>query len=1057
MVDRYLSYEVAVWFAILAPLMFLAACQTEPPQLSVEQAKQVSARFEVPTATPAAPPRSIADVVTILDSQKPDEAYRDRLAKALNATPPSIGGPMSISLFYQERANAAMRAGLRSQAVSDAEQGVKFTTAPINPRKSNDNPGADAVRVQALMLLLRAKELAGENALGTAKNLYSWKWGPVPLGAISTLIKASLSSGDLIEAQRLLRESDYLSGLTVPPSFGNAMDRWPAMRLDEGKRVNALHHALVEEYLGHLNQAESWYRKAVFSCVVEADYVSCREGLVHILLAQDRPVEAETVARDALLYALRRTGRSSVDAADGIAMLGLSLYQQGRFGDAAALFGAEVSLRGSLRIQSSFARNALADALAMQGRWTEAIQLYDSPESDQPESFPAVWEDLLATYYKSHYIDQNERSGADSLPRVMSLYAIGRIEDGIALSRAISDTSARKYGANAYGTALAQGYVALGLKLKGDGAQAAVAYREVQAKLLVPVQPDGRGALENPVLQVQRRIVLEGDLEQLAAGGGTRPSDAASAFRVGDALRSGATDRALIASAARAQLPNGELNDLSKREQDLRQQLSSYLAILAGALSQPVEQQNAAALASLRNNIEQLKQAQATLARELDRRYPEYARLINPAPATVEQARAAVGADEALVALYAGEHETYVWALRKEGPLEFVVVPLTSAQLAERVSRLRQALDPHATNVGDIPPFDVSLAYELYAALLKPVESAWKAAKQLVVVPSGPLAQVPFTLLVTRSVSQPKDDYGLFSGYKEVPFLAREMAVSQVPSVAALVSLRALPPGNATRKPFVGFGDPWFSVQQAASAESETIAAFGSRGLHLRARPATTSLASAQLEALPRLADTAQEVKEVARALHADANKDVFLGRAANERQVRTMKLDDRRVIMFATHGLLPGDLDGLDQPALALSAPSVAGVEGDGLLTMEKILGLKLDADWVVLSACNTAAGSGAGAEAVSGLGRAFFYAGSRALLVTNWPVETTSARALTTATFQLEGANPSLPRAEALRESMLNLIDAPGAVDNSSGRILYSYAHPIFWAPFSLVGDGR
>ena len=180
-----------------------------------------------------------------------------------------------------------------------------------------------------------------------------------------------------------------------------------------------------------------------------------------------------------------------------------------------------------------------------------------------------------------------------------------------------------------------------------------------------------------------------------------------------------------------------------------------------------------------------------------------------------------------------------------------------------------------------------------------------------------------------------------------------------------------------------------------------------------------------------------EEVREVALALHADPTKDVFLGVAANERQVRTMKLDDRRVIMFATHGLVPGDLDGLAQPALALSAPSVADVDGDGLLTMDKILGLKLDADWVVLSACNTAAGDGAGAEAVSGLGRAFFYAGARALLVMNWPVETTSARVLTTTVFQRQSADTSLSRAEALRASMLTLLDGPGYVDVASGKV--------------------
>jgi CHAT domain-containing protein len=121
----------------------------------------------------------------------------------------------------------------------------------------------------------------------------------------------------------------------------------------------------------------------------------------------------------------------------------------------------------------------------------------------------------------------------------------------------------------------------------------------------------------------------------------------------------------------------------------------------------------------------------------------------------------------------------------------------------------------------------------------------------------------------------------------------------------------------------------------------------------------------------------------------------------------------------------------------------------------MEKILALKLDADWVVLSACNTAAGAGAGAEAASGLGRAFFYAGTRALLVTNWSVESASARELTTDIFRRQAADPALTRAEALRQSMMALLDGPGAVDGT-GKTLFTYAHPLFWAPYSVIGDG-
>ena len=142
-------------------------------------------------------------------------------------------------------------------------------------------------------------------------------------------------------------------------------------------------------------------------------------------------------------------------------------------------------------------------------------------------------------------------------------------------------------------------------------------------------------------------------------------------------------------------------------------------------------------------------------------------------------------------------------------------------------------------------------------------------------------------------------------------------------------------------------------------------------------------------------------------------------------------------MLAFATHGLVRGDLDGLTQPALALTAPEVAGIDGDGLLTMGEIFGLKLDADWVVLSACNTGSGDGAGAEAVSGLGRAFFYAGTRALLVSNWPVETSSAKALTTDIFRRQAADPSLSRAQALRGAMLEIMDGSGYVDSAGAFV--------------------
>jgi CHAT domain-containing protein len=304
----------------------------------------------------------------------------------------------------------------------------------------------------------------------------------------------------------------------------------------------------------------------------------------------------------------------------------------------------------------------------------------------------------------------------------------------------------------------------------------------------------------------------------------------------------------------------------------------------------------------------------------------------------------------------------------------------------------------------------------------------------------------------------------LFASYRNAPWLARAHAVSMIPSTASLVTLRHLPPGSPRRERLIGFGDPYFNAQEAAEAEKPadresvqlaSVAATRGVPFQTRAAPHPADVEQTDFAMLPRLPDTRLELYAMARALDVDPAKALFLGKAANERNVETMDLSSYRIVAFATHGLVPGDLDGLTQPALALTAPEVAGVGGDGLLTLEKILPLKLDADWVVLSACNTAAGAGAGAEAASGLGRAFFYAGTRALLVTNWSVHSASARELISDLFRRQSADPHLPRAEALRQAMMAMLDGPGFMD-SAGKTVFTYAHPLFWAPYSIMGDG-
>jgi len=256
--------------------------------------------------------------------------------------------------------------------------------------------------------------------------------------------------------------------------------------------------------------------------------------------------------------------------------------------------------------------------------------------------------------------------------------------------------------------------------------------------------------------------------------------------------------------------------------------------------------------------------------------------------------------------------------------------------------------------------------------------------------------------------------------------------------------------------------DPVFDPDQSAhlAAAPPTPSDIATRAIRITdtASLDERKLSSATLEMLQPLPDTRAEVLAIGKTLKAGWQQDVFLGKAASETNVKQLDLSNRRVLVFATHGLVPGDLDGLRQPALALSSPTATGeIKNDGLLTMGEIMGLRLNADWVVLSACNTASGQGAGSEAVSGLGQAFFYAGTRALLVSNWPVESASARMLTTELFKQQEADPKLSRAVALQKSMLKLLDTGVYRDTKTNQALYAYAHPMFWAPFSLVGEGR
>jgi CHAT domain-containing protein/tetratricopeptide (TPR) repeat protein len=504
----------------------------------------------------------------------------------------------------------------------------------------------------------------------------------------------------------------------------------------------------------------------------------------------------------------------------------------------------------------------------------------------------------------------------------------------------------------------------------------------------------------------------------------------AESFRNAQFASASAAAQAVAGMAARFAAGSDALGAVVRERQDLQSRWQLLDKAIVAATGKPPDKRDPATEAAVRKELAETEAKLTQVDAQIAREFPQYAELSNPKPVELADTQALLGPQEAMLVYLFGDDGGWLWVVRRDRAAVFKL-DLSAGALSDEVAKLRQRLDP-ATN-GDLTPFDTKRAHALYDKIWAPAATLLEGVHEVLVVPDGALASLPLGVLVTKPPASDPDKPG---DYRDIAWLAKDYALSVLPSVGSLKSLRLFAQGGRGDRPFIGFGAPTLDGKPGSERGVKLAGLF---------RGGTADVDA--VRKLPPLPETADELRAVANDLGAD-ERDLYLGDRATEPLLRQAQLNQYRVIEFATHGLMSGELQGLAEPALVLTPPKEASPSNDGLLTASKIATLKLDADWVVLSACNTAASDGTpDAGGLSGLAKAFFYAGARSLLLSNWEIPSKATVKLVTGVFDELKRDPTIGRAEALRRAEMAMLDPMSPPE---------YAEPMFWASFVVAGEG-
>ena len=471
--------------------------------------------------------------------------------------------------------------------------------------------------------------------------------------------------------------------------------------------------------------------------------------------------------------------------------------------------------------------------------------------------------------------------------------------------------------------------------------------------------------------------------------------------------------------------------EVKSRETELENRRDNAQVALEKARSRP--QPDQARLQALEAELEQAKSALTALQDELRTNYPDYYALKYPQPATLADLQTKVLKPEEILLVYGVmEDKTCLWVIGK-GVFRLHTLPVGEKDLAREVADYRRLVlktgdeeEKGATPRNGTKAAREKLRQELYHVLIPvPARAALAPGSRLYIIPTGPLYSLPFEALETQAAGAPPH------------YLVEDYAVAYLSSASLLKTLREAQARKQAKPayPLLAFANPRYGKVAGAQDEDKSV-----RGLQTRAY---LEIMRGGFAELPETEDEARAIKDVLKA--PENSKPLIVKDAASRSTVLALNqrasLPAYRYLVFACHGILPGEVDQVKQPALVLAYP-----EKDGFLTMADVFGLKLNAELVSLSACNTGRGAQVKGEGVMGLTRAFMYAGTPAVSVTLWSVESQSAKEVNVGMYRYLSQDRG--RAAALREIKLSLL---------RGEKGDEYRDPFFWAPLVVFGDGQ